>query len=316
MRTLRVATYNLYLGADITVVFAATSAEDLQRRAARVHEQVLATSFPDRARAIAALLVRERVDVVGVQEAARWSRTVEGAGGGEQEEVWLDHLDLLVAALEAAGAAYDVHAVARSFRGGARVAGGERMSVEGRNAVLVRRGSGVAVRAERTGGFTETLAVPTAVPGLVLHVEPGWGWVDAEVSGRPFRFVNTHTEAWDAAVRGAQRDELLAAVGDPGCPVVLVGDLNATPDVLGMPPAYVDAWTAAGAGAGDGSGGATCIQDPGLRNEPGGLTRRIDYVLVRDADVVGCRVVGDRPEDRVAGLWPSDHAGVVADLTL
>ena len=39
---------------------------------------------------------------------------------------------------------------------------------------------------------------------------------------------------------------------------------------------------------------------------------------VRDAEVLSAWVVGDRPEDRTSPhrLWPSDHAGVVADLDL
>lgn len=46
---------------------------------------------------------------------------------------------------------------------------------------------------------------------------------------------------------------------------------------------------------------------------------RIDYVLVGTprgagaAVVTGARVVGDRPRD---GVWPSDHAAVVAELRL
>jgi hypothetical protein len=38
---------------------------------------------------------------------------------------------------------------------------------------------------------------------------------------------------------------------------------------------------------------------------------------VRGAEVTACRVVGERPEDRTSsGLWPSDHACVVADIVV
>jgi endonuclease/exonuclease/phosphatase family metal-dependent hydrolase len=94
--------------------------------------------------------------------------------------------------------------------------------------------------------------------------------------------------------------------------VVVVGDFNATPDKVGMPEEYVDAWTAAGR---DGDG-RTCGQKADLTGESS-LDARIDYIWVRGAEVAACWVVGHRPEDRTpSGLWPSDHAAVVAEITL
>jgi len=48
------------------------------------------------------------------------------------------------------------------------------------------------------------------------------------------------------------------------------------------------------------------------------LSRRIDLVLFRgDFGVMGTGVTGDDPADRTpTGLWPSDHAGVMATLQL
>lgn len=306
---LRVATYNLYLGADLTMVFDVASPADLARQAARVHEQLVATDFPSRAEAIARILVREQVDVVGLQEVACWS--TDGGVPGSEPKAWLDFLDVLVAALSRAGAAYDVHAVTTNFRGGAAL-GEETMSVLGHNVILVRKGSGVRVVDERTGDFTHSLDILTQMSDLVLNVARSWGWVDVEVRGRRLRFVNTHTEAWDEKTRDAQRDELLEAVGDPEHAVVVVGDFNALPSDVGMPAPYVDAWAVAGHGPGH-----TCGQAPDLSNAESTLDQRIDYVWARGVDVLACRVVGDQPSDRTsAGLWPSDHAGVVADLGL
>jgi endonuclease/exonuclease/phosphatase family metal-dependent hydrolase len=150
------------------------------------------------------------------------------------------------------------------------------------------------------------------MPGLVLGIARSWSWVDAEVAGRPFRFVNTHLEAWDAEVRDAQRDELLDELGRPEVPVVVVGDFNAEPADVGMPAEYVDAWAVAGTGG----PGWSCGQVADLTGECA-LATRIDYVFARGPEVGRCWVVGDRDEDRTpGGLWPSDHAGVVADLTL
>jgi endonuclease/exonuclease/phosphatase family metal-dependent hydrolase len=313
MASIRAATYNLYLGADVTVVFGVTDAEDLARKAKVVLEQVLATDFPGRAEAVARILVEQRVDLVGLQEVAQWSREVPGADGGMRTEVWLDFLATLLDALERAGQKYDVHACTANFRGGAKVEGHEAMAVLGHNVVLVRRGSGVRVTGEGTGDFSRTLDVTTPMPGLVLNVARSWGWVDAEVEGSRFRFVNTHLEAWHEEVRHAQRDELLRVLGDPDVPVVLVGDFNATPDRVGMPAEYVDAWAVAG----EGGAGATCGENADLLAVDDCLGVRIDYVWVRGAQPARCWVVGGRPDDRTpSGLWPSDHAGVVAEIAL
>lgn len=305
-----VATYNLYLGADLTVIFAVTSPEDLAGKARLVLDQVVATDFPARAEAIARVLVEEQVDVVGLQEVASWSRAVVDPRG-ERHEVWLDFLSVLLGALERAGEPYDVHASAANFQGGAHVAGASSMAVQGRNVILVRRRSGVRVSGERTFGFSSSLKIATGMPDLVLDVGRSWGWVDAEVDGSTFRFVNVHTEAWEPRIRDAQRDEVLATLAASDRPLVVVGDFNATPEVVGMPAEYVDAWAVAGRGG----AGLTSGQNTGLTGDHA-LETRIDYVWVRGADVADCRVVGGRPQDRTSsGLWPSDHAGVVAEVT-
>jgi hypothetical protein len=305
-----VATYNLYLGADLTVVFDVATEDEFGRRARAVRDQVVATDFPSRAAAIAGLLAREQVDVAGLQEVARWSRVVTAADGSQERVVWIDYLEVLLDALAAEGVEYDVHAVQANFRGGTTVPGEGEMDVLGHNVVLVRRGSGLRVTGEAVGAFSRTLDITTGVPGLTLNVARGWGLVDLECDGRPLRFVNTHLEAWDAKVREAQRDELLDAVAGTSLPLVVAGDFNAEPDAVGMPTSYADAWAVAGSGSGH-----TCGQAADLRGESA-LDHRIDYLWVREAGVANCRVVGDRVGDRTtSGLWPSDHAGVVADVT-
>lgn len=108
-------------------------------------------------------------------------------------------------------------------------------------------------------------------------------------------------------------------------PAIVCGDFNADPasdEIRTMtgrsaPPVeklvFLDAWEVAG----DGSPGATwSTTNPyaaaGLEPD-----RRIDYVFAgwpRDGGTghcVSCRVAGDEP---IAGVWPSDHFAVVADL--
>lgn len=312
---IRVASYNLYLGADLSVLFGATDAADLERRVRAVHAQLRATGTAERSEAVARLLARHRPDLVGVQELTTLAaRTADG------ERVLSDFRAQLTEALERAGCAYDVHAVGCSFAGAMPVPGHGVLALTGQNAVLVRRDGPVRVDAEQTGRFDRTVEVPTRVAGLSFPIERGWVAVTCRAGGRAFRFVNTHLEVYDEATRDAQRDELLDVLGDePGDElgagaVVVVGDFNATPERLAMPADLVDAWVAGG-GPGPGH---TCGQAADLANPVSALSQRIDYVFVRGLDVVGCTVVGADPEDRtVPGrLWPSDHAAVLAELSL
>jgi len=114
--------------------------------------------------------------------------------------------------------------------------------------------------------------------------------------------------------------ELLQAAGATNLPLVFIGDFNSDP-ITGSTAAYgtltaagfTDAWGVAGVGP-----GFTCCQESFLLNPGSTLSRRIDLVLVRgDFAVLGIDVVGDESSDRTpSGLWPSDHAGVVATLRL
>ena len=305
MTRVRVATYNLYLGADLSLLFRVADLDALARQVAVVRAQLDATRFAERAGAVAALLSRERPDLVGLQEVARWVST-----GPDGEHVLADFLPMLLDALEAVGCPYDAHARTTAFGGSLPVSGTEWVSLSGANVTLVRRGGPVRVLGQTTGTFATGYRVVTGIEGVTFPIERGWSRLDVRADGRPLRFVNTHTEAYDGPVRDSQRDEVLAATGDAGVPVVLVGDLNAGPDTVGMPDGWTDAWTR---GTGD---GFTNGQAADLANATSTLRERIDYVWVRGAEVLSARVVGDRPEDRSAPhrLWPSDHAGVVADL--
>ena len=187
----------------------------------------------------------------------------------------------------------------------------EWMGVTGANVTLVR--DDVEVVGERTAPFATRHVVATAIDGVAFPVVRSWGSVEVRVDGTALRFVNTHTEAYDARVRDAQRDEVLAAHADDA------GARRAGRRPQRHPGpgrrARALAWTP---GTGATGAGLTCGQAAELADPVSALSERIDYVWVRDATVLGCRVVGDAPRDRTVphGLWPSDHAAVVADLQL
>jgi endonuclease/exonuclease/phosphatase family metal-dependent hydrolase len=319
---LTVATYNVYLGADLALLFEVGTGDELAAMAETVRAQLAATRLPERAEAVARLLGRERPDLVGLQEVSRWTSAPVGADGVlGPEQVLFDFLPSLTRALEQQGVPYDVHAVTPSFTGGLPVPGTGWIGLAGANVILARRGGPVTVTTGSAHAFNRHHVVRTGIDGICFPVMRGWGTVSAVVEGRPFVFVNTHTEAYSSAVRDAQRDELLAAVGDPEVPVVVVGDLNAIPGEVGFPASYTDAWVAAGRDGAAGRvrrAGATCGQSATLDNGPSTLRERIDYVWVRDVLVRAARVVGDQQSDRTtpSNLWPSDHACLVVDVVL
>jgi endonuclease/exonuclease/phosphatase family metal-dependent hydrolase len=165
-----------------------------------------------------------------------------------------------------------------------------------------------------SGTYPASVTVPTVAGPITLP--RGWASIDVKIRGKSFRFVTTHLEAFSSAVRSMQASELLAGPADTSLPVVLVGDMNSGPgfdlgaydDFLGA--GFSDAWN-------DGPG-RTCCHAVDLHNPDPTLTKRIDLVLTKGGfETVSADVVGEDPADRTAsGLWPSDHAGVVATLRL
>ena len=74
---------------------------------------------------------------------------------------------------------------------------------------------------------------------------------------------------------------------------------------------FKDAWVVA-RGA---TTSLTCCQDENLQNAYSKLSVRYDLVFVRGLSVLDAKVVGDKPAEKTpSGLWPSDHAGVIATL--
>ena len=153
-----------------------------------------------------------------------------------------------------------------------------------------------------------------------IEVPRGYVAVDATVDGATYRVVNTHLESFTPQVRLAQARELVASLSAESRPVVLLGDFN-TQAVDGaayqllIGAGYSDVWQADSEGD-----GYTCCQAPDLGNVQSTLHERIDQVFIkgvalRQGASIRTATVGAAPADRTpSGLWPSDHAGVVAHL--
>ncbi len=321
-RQLTVASYNLYLGADLTRLFSATTPAELVQRAGQIYANVVKTDFPARAEAIAELLAANPPEVVGLQEVALWET---GPIGGQLTPSY-DFLQLLLDALARHGLAYRPAAVNANFSSGGPIPIDATTAARfsDRDVILARAdlpAALVGVSSPESHNFAARLVIPTGIPGLSFSVPRGWSAVDVKVRGKTVRFVNTHLEAFSAPVRNAQATELATALAHSPRPVVLAGDLNSRPDdTLGAygtfgGAGYADAWTVAQGP----DGGFTSGQSELLDNVPSLLDHRIDYVLYQPGTVeaLHAEVIGDELGDRtLSGLWPSDHAGVVATLHL
>ena len=144
----------------------------------------------------------------------------------------------------------------------------------------------------------------------------GWVSVDVKIRGKSFRLVTTHLDAFSPVVRNAQAAELLAGPAATDLPVVAVGDFNSGPG--GDPAAYGILLAGGFSDAWNDAAGLTCCHRVDLHDPNATLTKRIDLVLTRGGfETISEDVVGEDPADRTpSGLWPSDHAGVVATLEL
>jgi endonuclease/exonuclease/phosphatase family metal-dependent hydrolase len=319
-RQLTTASYNLYLGADLTPLFSASSPAELVQRAGQVYANVVKTDFPARAEAIAELLAANPPDVAGLQEVALWEI---GPIGGPLSPSY-DFLQLLLDALAQHGLVYRPVAVNTNFSGAMPISAAETVRFTDHDVIIARAGLSNAllrVSNAESHNFAAQLVIPTAIPGLSFTVPRGWSAVDVKVRGKTVRFANTHLEAFSTPVRNAQGRELAAALAASPSPVVLVGDLNSRPDDTAgaygtfAAAGYADAWTVVHGP----DGGFTSGQSELLDNLPSLLDHRIDYVLYqpRGVEALEADVIGDELSDRTfSGLWPSDHAGVVATLHL
>ncbi|MFF4646218.1 endonuclease/exonuclease/phosphatase family protein [Streptomyces sp. NPDC001389] len=311
-RTVDVATYNVYQGADLVPLFSAPDLPELIRRAGVAYDQAVATDFPGRARSISRLLRKDRPAVIGLQEVALWKT---GPRGGELTTAY-DFLAALLEALRAEGLHYRAAAVDTTFSGTLPISTTRQASVTDRDVILVR--DDLPTADAQSHLYATQLVVPTP-SGITFTIPRGWSSVDVRLADGPVRVATTHLEPSAAPVRTTQARELHTALARSPHPVVAVGDFNSPPvDATGpygifTGGGYVDAWHAVHPV----KNGFTAAQDPGLTNVPSALSRRIDHVFSRAGRLTAVRaeVIGDRLRDRTpGGLWPSDHAGLVVRL--
>jgi endonuclease/exonuclease/phosphatase family metal-dependent hydrolase len=321
-KQLTVMSRNLYLGSGLAELIGATSGQELVLAATGIWLDVQANDFSVRAAAIADEIAETGADLVGLQEAFLWRTQTPGdaltGGTTPAEDVAYDYVALLLAELADRGLEYRVASELTLFDFEAPTALGLDVRLTDRQVILARAGLKTAKPRGATFDTLLEIPVPVPIPGLppTITVLRGWTAVDVKERGSWVSFVNTHLESFVAPIRVAQAIELALALGIEHRRVILVGDLNSQPGTDGeavlAAAGFEDAWDAVGSGD-----GLTCCWPELLSETEPGLDERIDYVLFRGAvEPLAIDVVGEALEDRVGGLWPSDHAGVAAVLRL
>jgi endonuclease/exonuclease/phosphatase family metal-dependent hydrolase len=305
------------------------------------------TNFPARAEKLAAEIATEQPDLVGLQEVATWSHgplQLPGQPGFAEPNATIvdyDFLEILLDELEEQGQDYDVveNQTESDVEGPALNPTNPAASFDARltmHDVILRRVDGVKVL--DSGSAQYDTSVDFSVAGAQFSFIRGYNWADVVVDHQKFRFINTHLESLSSDVALGQAQELLAGPAAlRSKPVVLVcdcnsdplnGDIKPTDTVAHWAPyrlltgsgGFTDEWLQfAPAEEGWTSGLSEFVNDSPAE----ALARfdhRIDMVFGRRPSgkpipVVDATVVGRDPAQRTAGgLWPSDHAGVVAEL--
>jgi hypothetical protein len=326
-KTVTVMDQNLYVGTDVGV-FLSAPPELLPVLAAQAWAMVQLTDFPERAEAIADEIAATRPVAIGLQEAALWrTESPPDAYLGappDAQDVAYDFLAILLAALADRGLSYDLAAVVENADLELTVPVSLEplelldVRITDRDAILVRRDVQWSnASAEHFDATVPIVIGDPAAPILAFDYLRGWTGVDVKYEGEWFRFLNTHLEAFEPNVRLAQAGEFVDLVEASPLPVVAVGDFNAQPGsapYVELTSVLADAWVESGA---EGPGYTCCSNDPLLRDTAAPpFDERIDLVLFTAPFVpLDATVVGEETTDLTAtGMWPSDHAGVVAKL--
>jgi endonuclease/exonuclease/phosphatase family metal-dependent hydrolase len=321
-------TWNVYLGADLSPIFVATTPQEFVTAVGAAYNRIQASNFIERANSIADEIQETHPDLIGLQEVSLL-RTQSPSDGHvtPATNVSFDYLQILINALAVRGLIYEPIVVQTAFD--AEVPGlisGSLVDLRltDREIILARADRDFTLSNIQGAQFAANFTLTT--PLGTISIPRAWVSVDVTFDkGDKARIVSTHLEPilhpqLSPIIQELQADELLNGPGNTNLPVVFIGDFNSNADGTGtatyskiINAGFIDAWTIAGEG-----NGFTCCQAENLLNPNSSLDERIDFIFFRgNFDVKDIVLVGNSQDDRtISGLWPSDHAGVVASLKL
>ena len=321
-REITVITQNLYLGSDFGLALEAPDPFQFLIAVATIYATVQFTNFDARAGEIADTIDEHRPDIIGLQEVSIW--TSEGSGAPPS----LDFLQILQSKLLDRGLNYDIKAVSSNAEIGPIPllfpCDGFltcQITLNDQDVILVNADNeDLEVTDSASGRYAAQLTLSTQ--GGPLSFDRGWTYIDGTLEGKKFRFVNTHLETAAAPpIQEAQAQEFLMGPANTGGAVIAVGDFNSAADGS-TTSTYADLTTDFFKDAWDNNpddAGFTCCQNVTLTNVPSELASRFDLVLTMGAaQAQQAEIVGVVPffQGATPPFWPSDHAGVIAEIRI
>jgi endonuclease/exonuclease/phosphatase family metal-dependent hydrolase len=320
---LTLMTWNIYQGADLSRIFVATTEEEFVKAVGDTYNIVQATNFVERADSIADEIQETRPDLIGLQEVVLLrTQTPSDGPATPATNVSFDYLQILIDNLAQRGLIYEPIVVQTSTDievPGLTSTGLVDIRLTDRGVILARADRDFTL--SNINGAQFVAKLPLTTPFGSISIPHSWVSVDITFDkADKARIVSTHLEPLSPIIQGQQADELLNGPDNTNLPVILIGDFNSNADGTGTPTysklkdaGFIDAWTIKGKG-----NGFTCCQAEDLLNQDSSLNERLDLIMFRgNFEVKDIELVGNSQNDRtISGLWPSDHAGVVANLNL
>jgi hypothetical protein len=344
-RSVKVMTRNIFVGTDLDTVmgFLMTdpSFDDLIKMVALAYDMLVYTDFPTRAKALAKEICWSRPHLIGLQEVyeVRTQTPGDGVQGNPDDMVMkYDYLKILLKELRKRGMRYRVAMVVKNVDVEMPMLDLESVSmitdvrITDYDVILCRED--VRIRERFAKNYGAFLQIPKPPAGFI-DVLRGYVSVKAKVNGRMYRVVNTHLEPFYPVVLQAQAEELVNDFANETLPTIFLGDFNTEAPTNPtyqyiVNSGYVDVWTRnllPWNKKGFTSGFTADLLSGVWLDDPNDtLEKRIDLIFARSnvwhnsKQLIGpvfAVVVGDKPRDMTpTGLWPSDHAGVIAKLRI
>jgi hypothetical protein len=327
---LRVMTYNVDEGTDFIEISQANNATQFLIAVGQTITQVRATNPPERMRAVAKQIIAAAPALVSLQEVDQWSTgqfdpTTQTCGPVAVE---FDMIQELLDSLVAQGGHYQVAVRTHQYDfpptpGLISPSTFLCVQVFDDNVILTRTDldrSQFQWSNPQSGQFQNIVSLPTPIGTVPLPRV--WSSVDVTFHGRMFRFINTHLESFNSNIREAQGAELLTGPANTPLPIVVAMDANAQAFPFPQDPTYRDFINAGYHDAWSEifpfEPGLTCCQAQFVNNPLSQLYQRTDLILtLGSVEAQNIALFGADPSTRTpGGLWPSDHAGVAAQLVV